>query len=187
MLSFLFSLSHLLLGLFLGRLDGLEPALELAVCIIEMNEGEKEREREKQGEKKDRELEREHSNRSSLLEFVSTRIGTAPIRIALSSRFCCSLVLCDFRQQYMEQKNPRSKEKEKTLQRRNFSFLPTLSTTTAAINLEKKLTSCSSSRPFRRPCPRSISPGGHRTRPQRQRQHQGRRFPPWWRGLKRVQ
>lgn len=40
-LSFLFSLSHLLLGLFLGRLDGLEPALELAVCRVEINEGER--------------------------------------------------------------------------------------------------------------------------------------------------
>ena len=82
-------LSHLFLGLFLGGLDGLEPALELAVCR-ERGRNTKGRER-LGGERRKRKRDRAFKRSSSRLRVCSLEEASR-LQIALCSQFrSCSL------------------------------------------------------------------------------------------------
>ena len=130
--------SYLFLGLLLGHLDGLEPALELAVVLCGKNE--RERVGEKGGGRKEEEKERAFQsidNRSSLISFRENRAFELPSALysrALwpSAAHVKQHTSSSTRQAAHAAKENRSKEKVQTLRECLFFVHSTSTTTTAA-------------------------------------------------------
>ena len=137
--------------------------------------------REKEKREKRKEKRKEHLNDQPMPRFFNSFQGIAPSNCP---RMFALLASVPLKRQDAHAAIEFGSKRERENRRGDVCFLSLsfCSTTTAA---NRKLTSCSSSRPSRRPCLRSTSPGGRRMtrrpRLRRQRRHRRRRFPPWLR------